>query len=61
MAWAELLVLAAGVVVGDWSEVLPDEVLGVAVVDDEVLDEKLFEEVLEAVVGWVDVDAVVLA
>ena len=51
VACAEVLLLAAGVVVGDWSEVLPDEVLDVAVV----------EEVFAAVVDWVDVDTVVLA
>ena len=62
MAWAEVLVLAAGVVVGDCSELLPDEVLDelldVAVVEEEVSEE---DEVFEAVVDWVDVDTVVLA
>ena len=73
MAWAEVLLLAAGVVVGDCREVLPEEVLGVAVVEDEedeedeeVFEEEVFEvevsevEVFEAVVDWLDVDSVVL-
>jgi hypothetical protein len=57
VACAEVPVLAAGVVVGDWSEVLPDEVLDGAVVEEELSE----EEVFEAVVDWVDVDTVVLA
>jgi hypothetical protein len=71
VAWAEVLVLAAGVVVGDCSEVLPEEVLGVAVVEDvDVEEEELFEEevfdaidvdVFEAVVDGLEVDVVVLA
>ena len=63
MACEEVLLLAAGVVVGDWSELLPDEVLDVAVVEDEVSEDEEEEaaEVFEAVVDWVDVDTVVLA
>jgi hypothetical protein len=57
VACAEVLLLAAGVVVGDWSELLPDEVLDVAVVEEVVSEEEEFE----AVVDWVDVDTVVLA
>jgi hypothetical protein len=34
VACVEVLVLAAGVVVGDWSEVLFEEALAVAVVED---------------------------
>jgi hypothetical protein len=54
-----VLLLAAGVVVGDCSELLPDEVLDVAVVEEEVSEEE--EEVFEAVVDGVDVDTLVLA
>ena len=66
MAWAEVLVLADGVVVGDSSEVLPEEVLGVAVVvEEEVFEVEEFEavdvDVFEAAVDWLDVDSVVWA
>jgi hypothetical protein len=65
VAWAEVLVLAAGVVVGDWREVLPEEVVVVAVVDEEEEEEAVFPaveaDVFEAVVDWLDVDTVVLA
>jgi hypothetical protein len=66
VACVEVLLLAAGVVVGDWSEVLPDVVPDVAVVEEvpeeEVFEEEVFEDVeFAAVVDWVDVDTVVLA
>jgi hypothetical protein len=41
--------------------VLPDEVLDVAVVDEEAFEAELLEEVFEPVVDWLDVVVVVLA
>jgi hypothetical protein len=59
VAWAEVLVLAAGVVVGDWSEVAPEEVFEEEVLVDVL--EAAVVDVFEAVVDWLDEDEVVLA